>query len=241
MNRNEIARWHAKTNSYIQKLEQARKIIDEVRYMCCENGTAIPYVSLSGGKDSTVVYDLALNGIGNLPAVWSDDEWWLPETLEYIQRLQKARHDVRQIRTNDQHTEWLHIAGDYDGIPDYAARQGWNMALLGLRQEESNIRRMHLRQHGSIFFAQSDKMWHCNPIHNWTWKDVWAYIISNNIDYNHAYDRLEEIGVEPERQRIGPLAVERVLGYGQMVILKRGWPELFERFCASHPEARNYV
>ena len=84
-------------------------------------------------------------------------------------------------------------------------------------------------------------MWHCNPIHDWTWRDVWAYIVSQGLGYNRAYDRLEEMGIEPERQRIGPLAVERALGYGQVAILKRGWPELYNRFVAAHPEASQYT
>jgi 3'-phosphoadenosine 5'-phosphosulfate sulfotransferase (PAPS reductase)/FAD synthetase len=117
---------------------------------------------------------------------------------------------------------------------------GLDTVLLGLRQEESAIRRMHLRKFGPLFYSESDKSWHCNPIHDWTWLDVWAYIISNHLDYNRAYDRLEEIGVAPEHQRVGPLAVEQVLGYGQMAILKRGWPELFNRFASEHPEAREY-
>jgi 3'-phosphoadenosine 5'-phosphosulfate sulfotransferase (PAPS reductase)/FAD synthetase len=99
---------------------------------------------------------------------------------------------------------------------------------------------MHLRTLGPLFFAQSDQFWHCNPIHQWSWKDVWAYIYSNEVDYNRAYDRLDEIGVEPEHQRIGPLAVERVLSFGQLVILKRGWPDLYNKFCDKYPEARLY-
>ena len=52
---------------------------------------------------------------------------------------------------------------------------------------------------------------------------------------------MSEIGVPLEQQRIGPLAVDSVLGYGQLAILKRGWPDVFNRYAARHPEARNYV
>ena len=70
---------------------------------------------------------------------------------------------------------------------------------------------------------------------------MWAYIVSTDLDYNKAYDRLEQLGVDPEHQRIGPLATKSVLRYGQLAILKRGWPDLFNRFAAAHPEALNYV
>lgn len=237
MQRNDAALMYAKTKAFSWRLANARRIVADALAI----PDAVPYISLSGGKDSTVVHDLVYQKAGNLPAIWSDDEWWLPETLEYIQRLKEKCFDVRQIRTNARHAEWFSVDGDYDGIPDYAHRQGFNLCFLGLRQEESNVRRMHLRHMGALFLCQADKSWHCNPIHDWTWRDVWAYIVSNRLDYNRAYDRMEEIGVEPERQRIGPLAVDRVLGYGQMVILKKGWPELFNRFAQAHPEARNYV
>ena len=234
--RNEIAALHAKSKCFQYKLACARKIIKEA-----VSKTNQAYVALSGGKDSTVVYNLLREVFQNPPAVWSDDEWWLPETKQYIERLQISGLDVRQIRTTAWHTDWFTIAGDYDGIPAYAKTQDWRLVLLGLREEESSARRVHLRTLGALFFAQSDNFWHCNPIWDWTWRDVWAYIISNGLDYNRAYDRLEEIGVEPEYQRIGPFAVERALNYGQLAILKRGWPDLFNRFASKHPEARLYV
>lgn len=234
--RNEIAELYARTSNYRWRLRSAREIVRKAVDL-----SELGYVALSGGKDSTVVYGLIREVLPNIPAVWSDDEWWLPETMAYIQRLQAGGLDVRQIRTTAWHTDWFAIQGDYDSIPDYAHQQGWQLVYLGLRQEESNARRMHLRTLGPLFFAKSDQTWHCNPIHDWSWQDVWGYIVSNHLDYNRAYDRLEEIGVEPEYQRIGPFAVERMLTYGQMAVLKRGWPEMFERFAAEHPEARDYI
>lgn len=236
MTKREIAILHAMTGTYRRKLAQAKAIISRAVAIDLPS-----YVALSGGKDSTVVYGLMEEQAPGIPAVWSDDEWWLPETMEYIQRLRQSGADIRQIRTTAWHADWFTIQGDYAGIPDYARRQNWKVCYLGLRQEESSARRVHLRTMGPLFLAKSDGFWHCNPISDWTWRDVWAYIYSAECDYNRAYDRLDEIGVKPEHQRIGPLAVERVLGRGQLAILKRGWPDLFNRFCAAHPEARSYT
>lgn len=238
--RNNIAALHAKTNAYRRKLKSARAIVTRAFEKCAEVGCS-GYVSLSGGKDSTVVFALAREQAPNIPAVWSDDEWFLPETLAYIRRLQSAGHDVRQIRTQAWHAEWLQVSGDYNGIPDYARQQGWRLCFLGLRQEESKTRRLHLRSLGPLFYAKSDGFWHCNPIHDWRWQDVWAYIVTTDTDYNQAYDILERIGVPPEHQRIGPLAVERALGFGQLAILKRGWPDLYNQFCAKFPGASQYT
>ena len=233
MKRNEIAALHARTTVFQSRVKSAQRIVQNA----LEMAGVRPYVALSGGKDSTVVFDLVKNIDPDIPGIWSDDEWWLPETLTYIEKLKGLGCDVRQIRTTAHHTDWFEIEGDYDGIPDYAEQQGWNLVFLGLRQEESSARRVHLRTFGPLFETKSG-VWHCNPIHRWTWQDVWAYIMSHNLDYNRAYDRLEEIGVEPEHQRIGPFAVERALGFGQLTVLKKGWPDLYNRFCQAHPEAR---
>ncbi len=227
----EIALLHAKSHLYNARIVSARRIISEAMRVC---GTW--YVALSGGKDSTVVANLVRDMLPEVPLVWSDDEWYLPETAAYMERQTNLRH----IRTNAQHTDWFHISGDWNGIPDYARAQGWEGAFIGLRQEESNRRRVYLRTHGPLHFAEINRQWQCNPIHNWSWRDVWAYIFANDLDYNHAYDRLDEIGIEPQNQRIGPLAVDRVLGLGQLGVLKRGWPGLYNEFVAKYPEARSY-
>lgn len=231
--RNEIAALHAKTKGYKYKRDSFRREMDRARAL------RVPgYVALSGGKDSAVVQ----SECPDLPAVWSDDKWFLPETEEYINRLRAKGVDVRQIQTNAWHADWFNFSGnEWNGIPEYAKAQGWGLVFLGLRQEESSKRKLHLRGNGPLFLAKSDGFWHCNPIWNWTWRDVWAYIVSESVDYNKAYDKLEAMGVPPERQRIGPFAVERVLGYGQLSLLKRGWPELYQRFAEEYPEARNYT
>jgi 3'-phosphoadenosine 5'-phosphosulfate sulfotransferase (PAPS reductase)/FAD synthetase len=234
--RNEIAALHSKTNLFKRRLEQARRVVSEALQK-----SNSPYVALSTGKDSTVVYGLVCEQAKNTPAIWSDDEWFLPESLEYVQRLQTTGLDVRQIRTNAWHAEWFQVAGDWDGIPHYARVHNMDLVFLGLRQDENTRRLFHLRKFGPLFFAQSDDFWHCNPIWQWTCCDVWAYIHSTGLDYNRAYDKMEEIGIPLEQQRIGPFAVEGVLGYGQLTILKRGWPDLFNAYAAKYPEARLYV
>jgi phosphoadenosine phosphosulfate reductase len=233
----EVAELWAQTKQHKARVRQAMGIVGYAF-----ETVPIWHVAFSGGKDSTVVMDLVRQVMAyDVPAVWSDDEWWLPETGEYMDRCRADGINLHQIRTNDSHAEFFQISGDWDGIQDYARQNGLGSVFLGLRAEESAARRLHLKSHGWLFESKQDGFWHCNPLHNWTWQDVWGYISSRDLDYNRAYDRLEEIGVPPERQRIGPLAVEKVLAYGQMAILKRGWPEVFNRFAEAHPEVLAYV
>jgi len=237
LSRNDAAEIHATTRTFERRLESAREVIaraHEVR--------ALPIVALSGGKDSTVVLDLVREIASDIPAVWSDDVYYLPETGEYVERLKRSVN-VHHIRTNAQHTPWFKVEGqDWDDIDHYVKKRfGAGMTFLGLRKEESAARRIWLCKFGPLHFAVSRDMWVCNPIWNWSWRDVWAYIVSRGLDYNRAYDRLEALGIQPEHQRIGPFAVERVLWTGQLSLLKRGWPEEFARFARDFPEANTYV
>lgn len=84
-------------------------------------------------------------------------------------------------------------------------------------------------------------MWHCNPLAWWTTRDIWTYIQAYDVPYNAAYDVLDRLGVDLDRQRIGPLANHRVLQFGQLAVLKAGWPSLYNEFAARYPEARNYT
>ena len=108
-------------------------------------------------------------------------------------------------------------------------------------RDEAGYRRVHLRKNGVLFQAQKTGKWHCNPIAWWSVEDVWAYIFSHQIDYNAAYDKLDDLGLSADEQRIGPLAVERVLGYGQLAILRRGWPEIYRNLVAHFPEVATYT
>lgn len=226
------ARIHATTREHARKLARARGIVAKALAV-----TDDWYVALSGGKDSTAVLGLVREVEPDTPAVWSDDVFYLPETAEYMERVGGLHH----IRTNATHTSWFSTEGDWDGVGHFAeAALGRSAVFLGLRADENSYRRVHLRSHGVLYRTRAG-IWQCNPVAWWSWLDVWAYIVSHGLDYNHAYDRLAEIGVQPARQRIGPYATERALGYGQLEILRRGWPAEYRRFVAAHPEARDHA
>lgn len=225
------AQLHSRTNQFSRHVDEARRYIDQAYQT-----QAIWFASVSGGKDSQVVFDL----VSDVPGIFSDDEFWFPETETFIHHLQAVR-DVRWIRTNATHTGWFSVKGDYNGIQDYAQQQGFSGVFLGLRRQENKYRRVYLDSRPNVHQVQKDGFWHCNPLSAWSTWDVWAYIISKGLEYNHAYDKLSELRVPFERRRIGPFANVKALTMGQIAILKQGWPECYNKFVQKHPEAARYI
>lgn len=247
MTRQELALLHAKTKDYRGALRRAQRLMHEALGQC-----ETWYIACSGGKDSTCVLDLVRSAAADINAVISIHKWRLPETTEYLRRIPNLHYVASG---SDHATGWAlnwksqeEADAEFPGIPWFehdADRRSFGRSeggcFLGLRKAENSYRRMNFGSLGPLHYSVRHSKWLCSPIAHWSTLDVWAHIHSRNLDYNRAYDIMERIGVPLERQRVGPLAVERALGYGQLAILKRGWPALWNEYAAAHPEARAYA
>lgn len=242
---------HAQTAALNRKLEQSENIVR--RWLdSCEH----PYVAFSGGKDSTVCLDLVRRIADDIPAVFSHDEWLLPETEEFV----AATENVHKVANIVQHASWFTAWEDGPkSLPDDVEwlerkpsegwatwKLGYDGAAIGIRADENPSRKAHIRALGTCFYVRRHRQWQCYPLAWWRDRDVWAYIVSRKLEYNRAYDVLAGMDVPLSRRRIGPLAVESSgphdpLHMGQLAVLRQGWPDLFNRFAERYPEARRYV
>jgi len=213
------------------------------------------YCSVSGGKDSLVVLDMKYQIAPKINGVFWDDGWDYPETLEFHQILER-RYDFKLIRIKnyaDIKSFAAYMGGtalgfnnvqcDYEvktwaDHPRLIKRLGFDGVFLGLRREESVKRWFNFAVRGEIYFCKKENILIANPVANFTYQDIWAYILSNEIPYNPVYDKLSEIGVDPEFWRVGPLMG---LGLDCYATIKRGWPELFDKIAAEFPQARAYI
>lgn len=238
---------YARTSGvFAKRVREAREIISRALAV-----SSHPYVAFSGGKDSTVMLHLVREQRPETVAVYSHDEYTLPETDEYLASVPGVSMFASHVR----HAAWFCAWDDPSLLPDgvewiekerltqdatqlYVWTHGYDGSFVGLRAEENSRRRVAIKQRGTLYRPASWRgVWVCLPLAWWTWRDIWAYIVQNGVPYNRAYDRMSEMGIPRREQRIGPFANARALPFGQLDILRRGWPDEFNRFAARFPQA----
>lgn len=172
----------SKRSQFRAKVEQSISIIKEALAI------APAYVACSWGKDSLVVAHLVwrVNPGVLLFHDGSEDEDE-QDNYDEVKQSFLSRFDMPYkgiVRGYN--------AGDGGGL--YEQLPSETMVFLGLRAEESRERKIALFKYGQIHQYCSGSpvhpvgSWRCCPIAWWGWKDVWAYIVQENMKYLTAYD-----------------------------------------------------
>jgi phosphoadenosine phosphosulfate reductase len=211
-----------------------------------------PYIAFSGGKDSHCVLHLVRAIRPGVQAVYFDADCTFPEcdalidatencirfpaAESFLDTLKRVGIDAPEIERVTMETTV------YQPIRALLTRYGFNGVAYGLRAEESRGRRIHAGRRGGVFQYQSGHntgLWGCQPLYDWFYDDVWAYIVMHKIPYCQTYNRLWEMP-EPDR-RISYWAGESNRSFGRYAWLKRNYPELFNRLAQAVPEVRRFV
>lgn len=236
---------HSMANSHRRRVDSARRLCVEWLEKCKN-----PSIAFSAGKDSTVLLHIVRSIYPDCRAHYSHPEYELAETRALIDSTPNIFQYAYKNKHSDFFTAW---ADDEKEMPDgvdwfsgksskqWVIESGIDGVAVGIRADENSYRKIAIRKYGALFYVQSKKIWQCWAIHNWSVDDVWAYIISNKVDYNRAYDRMDAAGIELSAQRIGPFANSKALKMGQLAILRTVFPEQYQRFVAKFPEASNYT
>lgn len=202
-----------------------------------------PVIAYTSGKDSMAVLALVQRLAPATPAAWSDDELEYPETVAHMALLRQVAGDQLIMTSGaSQHAGWFwpwrdkpsfreplpgmrRIKAEQD---DYLRTKGFDLTFLGLREEESQVRREWLRQarleHGlPLYPVKSGTGWRCCPIADWSADEVHALLVGWGLPINPVYDRLTAIGIPRAKQRVGPLPLV------PRHYLADGWPDMLER------------
>jgi 3'-phosphoadenosine 5'-phosphosulfate sulfotransferase (PAPS reductase)/FAD synthetase len=222
-----------------------------------------PYISMSFGKDSVALSHLIWSHHPEIPMMYVNcgkfDEWadtprvkkeflamfpncsFIELSAPSIWRFYKSvgfyiqdEETTKETRkAQREYAESLGLALDGE-----AKRRGFDGSFIGLRSEESHNRNRLFVMRGNLYYAKTRGLWACHPLEKWTSKDVWAYIVKNNLPYNELYDLAPE---GRELARNGAMFGTRSARYGRLVFFKRAYPDLFNQFAAEFLEVRAYV
>lgn len=189
----------SKQREYKLRLRDAREMIG-TRLIEAQRG----YIAYSGGKDSLAMMHLILSHDPETMVLhWDYGRYYIPQFLHDEIIYNAFRVGARQLRIESspeyekQKREAKGILGRHmigELIPRLK-REGYDLAFVGLRKEESCKRRCRIKAERQVGIINE-----CWPLADWTWMDVWSYIVSNELPWLSHYDRQAElIGYERSR------------------------------------------
>ena len=171
---------HTRHKDYQKRIRKAQQIIHDC-YTQYEN----PYVSYSGGKDSTVIVHMALQEHPEANIWhWDYGNELMPRDYEKeaIANLKQmgAKNITINKRKGNKHDTHSGYRQFFQQIINNKEKYGWDVGIVGVRQSESK-RRKQLYKHD--YFKDC-----CYPIRQLTVEDVWAYILEHKLPYHSTYE-----------------------------------------------------
>jgi len=164
--------------------------------------------SVSFGKDSLVMLDLLSQVMDEIPVYFMDSDYKLPEIYETIEKAHEKykinisrsffadRRPMKEVwdkfgipginRTTNMQNKALKVLKK-DVSDRWAKEHGYNGIFWGIRKQESAQRKWMVTSFG-VTFENKQGFYRCAPLAYWDAKDVWAYIVSRNLDYPKLYD-----------------------------------------------------
>lgn len=253
-----VALVHAGSRSFQRKVSSAKDAV--TRWLDqCER----PCVSWSAGKDSTCMTHLVCVEMGHrdrVVALSEKDDLDYPGEEQYVVdtaaawglRLQIVRPPVspwgwllanRQAlgAGSEMHARSAGLSkACFYGVMEDADRP-FDGVALGLRSEESAIRRRVRQTRGRVFKVASGQV-RCLPVADWTGLDVFAYVHSREIDLLHVYKCLALMhSNEPWLIRKSWWIPGSHASNGGVVWLQRYYPSLYAKLCGLFGDAWQYT
>ncbi|GHU74349.1 phosphoadenosine phosphosulfate reductase [Clostridia bacterium] len=188
------------------KDEARRRFIEEVGLDYEDKRDIV--ISFSGGKDSTVVADLAVKALSRpqLVHIYGDTTLEFPMTSEYAARFRQNNPKAifKVARNNEQ--DFYSVCEDI-GPPARMLRWCCSMfktgpitrtlnrlygdksilTFYGIRKCESVSRSRYNRIEADAETVKIQKQRVASPIFHWKDIDVWLYILGEGVDFNNAY------------------------------------------------------
>ena len=242
---------HSKSRQFKKQLDKAKDCIEE--YLSLDVSS---YVSLSGGKDSTALTHLVSTIDPTIQVMSEKDDLDFPNEKEYVQSLCnfcgmdldiiEPKNIIEKLSkvdfTEDVHSQGTYFSDEvfYKLLKKYQEDNNYKGVFLGLRSQESNARRWNRKTKGKIYYNNSWKQMVCQPIVDWSAKDVFAYLFSNEIDIMPIYFQTK-FHESPEEIRKSWTIPSGESQRGKAVWLKWYYPEIYKKLQLINPKINCYV
>ena len=164
------------------------------------------FVSFSGGKDSTVVSDLARKATGNpsIIHIFGNTTLEFPQTYEYVERFRATNKKTPMLRAENKEQDFFNLCETF-GPPSRTLRwcctifktgfigekikktfsgRKTVLTFYGIRRNESASRNTYERSSQGKKITQQLV---ASPIIDWMDYDIWLYLLTTGIDFNEAY------------------------------------------------------
>ena len=133
---------------------------------------------------------------------WGEGEEWVREKHPI------AIHSIDKKYPKRFHKFNLWVGQNLKKLP------GRSISIIGLRAEESPDRRFVMfGEDNDLFWVRRknmpDKPHRAFPIIDWSYTDVWKYLIENNLKYNRIYDKMYMLGGNLRYFRVSNLVHEK--------------------------------
>lgn len=189
------------------KTDAFRRRVDRARWWTEVAARTGPMVwSVSWGKDSIAMLDLAIETLGRVPAMNLASPYALPG-FEHVRDHFAARCDLTVVpsaKTLTEYIDWCRQVGlpherersaqkgvvrkiKTDRAREWISAKGYQVQGLGMRIDEGGPRAKWLKARGPVYQV-NDGTWRACPLASWSSSDVWAYLVSRGLPWPRLYD-----------------------------------------------------
>jgi 3'-phosphoadenosine 5'-phosphosulfate sulfotransferase (PAPS reductase)/FAD synthetase len=233
---------NSKLQLFKKTVDTHKRVIDKFMNSCNK-----PYLSFSGGKDSSAMLCLFSEmGITDVPVFTQADDfdWHYKRELCHKIINELGFGNYNYIESNVSVLEML--SKDVEGVP---MEQCWEDVVrgfvktgqydgfaMGIRQEESKGRRITLKlAYGNGLVRKcADGLVHAYPMAFFKGEDVFSIILSRGIQYAEIYDRHEDLA--PHQMRFSWIFKPGIThSVGGIAWLKKNYPEQFRKLITVNP------
>lgn len=212
-------RLHSRSRHFRERVDKAKRIIRDA----LDLGPA--YVSVSGGKDSVALLALARDVRPDIPAWYLDGGNATPDTHAVLTALERD-HGLRR--------EPWHVGEDVSApAARLRERDGYLVAMIGLRADESRARTLRMRRCGHTH-RMVGGWWHCCPMAWMSGLDSLAVCEMYGYPISLLYRRRGHI--PPDERRTDAATAAEGIERGALVALRRSDPLFWRQLVTMYPE-----